>query len=199
MTTLLLKRMASGDSGAADELFPMLYGELHSLARGYMAGERRHHTLQPTALIHEAWLRLFGPDPQPYQNRGHFVGVAARAMRRVLIDHARKRGAEKRGGEAERLPLDVALDLFEDSGPDLLVLDEALERLAGFDPELSRMVELRYFGGVSAAEIAEGLGVSTRTVERGLKTAQAWLRAEMGPEDEQNPTEPVAPPGPSAP
>jgi len=176
--------MAGGDSSAAVELLPLVYEELHDLARGYMAGEKRHHTLQPTALIHEAWLRMHGEQAPQWQNRSEFVAVAARAMRRVLIDHARRRDAQKRSGSAERLPLDAALDLYQQSAPDLLVLDEALERLEAIDAELVKIVELRFFAGASNDDIAGALGVSTRTVERGWKTAQAWLRAEIGGEPE---------------
>lgn len=181
-TTRLLQRLADGQSEAADELLPLVYTELRALAAGYMAQERRQHTLQATALVHEAWLRIQkdADGGEPWQNRAHFLGVAARAMRRVLIDHARRRGAEKRGGERARLPLDEALELFEEHGPDLLTLDEALQRLAATDAELARIVELRFFAGASNGEIAEALGVSTRTVERGWKVAQAWLRAELG-------------------
>ena len=181
--TALLQRMAAGHADAAEELLPLLYGELHALASGYMAGERKHHTLQPTALVHEAWIRLTG-DAQDWQNRAHFVGVAARAMRRVLVDHARRRNAEKRGGDLRRVGLDAALDLFEEAGPDLVVLNESLERFERVDPELARLVELRFFGGASSQDIAEVLGVSSRTVERGWKTAQAWLRADIAGHEE---------------
>ena len=176
--TVLLRRLAEGESEAAEELLPLLYTELHGLAAGYMANERRQHTLQPTALVNEAWLRLLG-DREPWTSRAHFLGVAAQAMRRVLIDHARKREADKRGGGRERVGLDVALDLFEEQGPDLVALDAALSKFAALDPQLARIVELRFFAGASNQDVAEALAVSTRTVERGWKTAQAWLRAEL--------------------
>ncbi len=176
--------MADGDAAAGTELLPLVYEELHALARSYMAAERREHTLQPTALIHEAWLRMGGGEPAGWQSRAHFVGVAARAMRRVLIDHARKRDARKREGAAERLPLDAVLDVFETSGPDLIDLGGALDRLEAIDAELVKIVELRFFAGASNEDIARALAVSTRTVERGWKTAQAWLRAEIGDVEE---------------
>jgi RNA polymerase sigma factor (TIGR02999 family) len=178
-TTLLLHRAAQGDVGAADELLPIVYAELHRLARGYMRDERAQHTLQPTALVHEAWMRLFGaPDPA-WNDRMHFVAVAARAMRQVLVDHARRRGADKRGGGMTREPLDSAVALFEGRGADLVELDEALQNLRDLDPDLGRIVELRFFGGATNAEIAGILAVSTRTVERGWRTAQAWLRVRL--------------------
>jgi len=178
-TTLLLRKAAGGDSAAADQLLPLVYGELHRLALGYMQDERRQHTLQPTALIHEAWMKLIG-DPRPQWNdRAHFVALAARAMRQVLVDHARRRDSDKRGGGAVREPLDATLELYEQRGASLLDLDSTLEKLHGLDEELARIVELRFFGGASNEEIASVLGVSTRTVERGWKTAQAWLRAEL--------------------
>ena len=179
-TTSLLKRMEAGDADAAGELLPLVYGELRGLALGYMAGERMEHTLQPTALIHEAWMRMVADKNPDFANRAHFVGVAARAMRRILIDHARKRKALKRGSGAQRLPFDDALDAFEERAPDLLALESALERLETMDPELARIVELRFFAGATNEETAQSLDVSTRTVERGWKTAQAFLRAEIG-------------------
>jgi RNA polymerase sigma factor (TIGR02999 family) len=180
LTTMLLRRLAGGDQRAAEELLPLVYGDLHELAAAYMSGEREQHTLQPTALIHEAWLRLVAADQRGFENRAHFFALAARAMRQVLIDHARRRGAEKRGGRLERVPIDAALELYSEGGPDLVVLDEALRRLEALDPELVRIVELRFFAGASNPEIAAALGVSTRTVERGWKTAQSWLREELG-------------------
>jgi RNA polymerase sigma factor (TIGR02999 family) len=191
-TTLLLRRAAGGDAGAADELLPLVYDELRELAGRYMAAERAQHTLQPTALINEAWLRMLGErttgeQTPAWQNRAHFVGLAARAMRQVLIDHARRRDACKRGGGEQRLPLDAALDVYSESGPDLLVLEEALSKLETLDPQLVRIVELRFFAGADNQDAAAALGVSTRTIERGWKTAQAWLRAELGGEEARKP------------
>lgn len=176
----LLQRLASGDEAAANELLPLVYDELYSLARHYMAREKAHHTLQATALVHEAWLRLANDSTPPWENRDQFVAIAARAMRRVLVDHARRRDARKRSGSSERLPFEALLELYEESGPPLVELDEALARLAAFDAQLAKLVELRFFFGASNEDIARALNVSTRTVERGWKTAQAWLRAELG-------------------
>jgi RNA polymerase sigma factor (TIGR02999 family) len=176
----LLQRLSSGDNAAGDELLPLVYDELYGLARRYMAAEKTHHTLQATALVHEAWIRLSNDETPQWQSREQFVGVAARAMRRVLVDHARRRDARKRSGSAERLPFEALLELYEESGTPMVELDEALARLGAVDPQLVRIVELRFFFGASNDEIATALGVSTRTVERGWKTAQAWLRAELG-------------------
>lgn len=179
-TTRLLRRVAAGDLQAEGELLPLVYAELHELAGALMAGERRQHTLQPTALVHEAWMRMRGGEDLREADRARFVGVAAKAMRRVLIDHARRRNAEKRSGGRAQEPLDVALAAYAENGPDLLDLDAALARLEALDPQLSKIIELRFFGGSSNDETAAVLGVSTRTVERGWKTAQAWLRSEIG-------------------
>lgn len=176
--TVLLQRMADGDTSASNELLAVLYDELHAVARSCMAQERRQHTLQPTALIHEAWMRLQG-DVQGARNRAHFLGAAAQAMRRVLIDHARRRDADKRGGHLERRPFTDLLELYEEQSTPLLELDEALGKLAEFDPELVRIVEMRFFAGAATGEIAEALGVSNRTVERGWTTAQAWLKSQL--------------------
>ncbi len=181
-TTRLLRQMADGDARAGEELLPLVYAQLHDLARALMAGERRNHTLQPTALVHEAWMRLQGGQEMGSADRAQFLCVAAKAMRRVLIDHARRRNAEKRNGGLSKEPLDAALDAYAESGPDLLDLDQALERLDILDPQLVRIIELRFFAGASNEETAASLGVSTRTVERGWKTAQAWLRSELGEE-----------------
>jgi RNA polymerase sigma factor (TIGR02999 family) len=179
-TTLLLRRIGSGDRAAGEELLELVYGELRGLAGAYMAQERAEHTLEPTALVHEAWMKLMGAEPFEWAGRAHFVGVAAIAMRRVLIDHARRRTAEKRGGGAQREPLDLLVATFESRGADLVALGEALDRLDGLDPELARIVERRFFAGATNAEVAADLGVSERTVERGWSTARAWLRAELG-------------------
>jgi RNA polymerase sigma-70 factor (ECF subfamily) len=169
--TVLLNRMAQGDPAAADALMPQLYAQLHDLAEGMMKRQGSEHTLQPTALVHEAWLRLQGSGVnRAYDNRAHFLGVAAKAMRSVLVDHARRRAALRRGGERERLPLEDVVELFEQSAPDLLGLDVALEKLARVDEQLARIVELRFFGGlVGGGDRARSLGSSTEpTVVRGL-------------------------------
>jgi RNA polymerase sigma factor (TIGR02999 family) len=145
VTTRLLRRMIDGDASAATELLPLVYRELHVIAERLMAGERREHTLQPTALIHEAWLRLMGGADLSYEDRGHFLRVAARAMRRVLVDHARARKTAKRGEGRAPVPLPEALAGWEQDQTDLLALDEALERLAERDEQLLRVVELRFF------------------------------------------------------
>ncbi|HLU39889.1 MAG TPA: ECF-type sigma factor [Planctomycetota bacterium] len=172
--TALLQRMAGGERAAADELYAVLYDELRERAGRLMAGDRGH-TLQPTAVVHEAWLKIAG-GAQDYGSRAHFLGVAAKAMRSVLVDHARAGRADKRGGGRERVPLDDAVALFETRVPDLVELDDLLDRLAAIEPELARIVELRFFAGLSIGEAARALGISTATVERGWRTARAWLR-----------------------
>ncbi|MCK6448763.1 MAG: sigma-70 family RNA polymerase sigma factor [Planctomycetes bacterium] len=178
--TVLLQRMASGDSAAADELLPVVYTELHDLASGLMRNRGAQHTLQPTALIHEAWLRFSGGT---FENREHFAAVAAKAMRSVLVDHARRKQSEKRGGALERVPLDAVADVFATSAPDMLALDAALERLAQVDPELARIVELRFFAGLSVEETATTLRCSTATVTRGWRVARMWLVRELAAND----------------
>lgn len=168
--------MAAGESAAADALLPIVYAQLHELAARLMREQGPQHTLQPTALIHEAWLRCAGGD---FENRAHFVAVAAKAMRSVLVDHARRRRAEKRGGAHERVPLDAVVELFHASAPDMLALDAALERLAALDPELARVVELRFFAGLSVEETARVTGSSTATVTRTWRVARMWLLREL--------------------
>lgn len=177
---LLLQRLSDGDEAAGEQLLPLVYDELYALARHFMAREKTHHTLQATALVHEAWIRLANDETPQWRSREQFIAVAARAMRRVLVDHARRRDARKRSGAAERLPFEALLELYEESGPPMVELDEALGKLGKLDPQLVRIVELRFFFGASNEDIAQALAVSTRTVERGWKTAQAWLRAELG-------------------
>jgi RNA polymerase sigma-70 factor (ECF subfamily) len=178
-TTRLLRRMAAGDAAAADELLPLVYHELHGLARGLMQGERRDHTLQPTALLHEAWLRLAAP-AAAFADRQHFVRVAAKAMRHVLVDHARARAAGKRAG-GQRLDLDG--DALPAGGVDdaagVLAVDETLARLHALDPQLGQLVELRFFGGLDNAAVAAALGTSLRTVERGWRLARAFLLRDL--------------------
>lgn len=177
--TMLLQRLADGDRAAADQLLPLLYSELHGLASRHMRGERAGHTLQATALLHEAYLRLVDVTEPDWDGRGHFLRMASRAMRNVLVDHARSRNAAKRGGQARRVPLDDALASFETDSLDLLALDEALERLFVADEQTARIVELRFFGGQSVADTATALSVSPSTVERGWRVARAWLRLEL--------------------
>ena len=180
-TTRLLQRMSQGDAAAEAELLPRVYDELHRLAAHYMSGGGSDHTLQPTALVNEAYLRMTAGEGDPdFESREHFVGVAARAMRSVLVDHARRRRAAKRGGDQERVGLDAVAAAFEERAPDLVELDAALERLAAFDADGARVVELRFFAGLESGEIGELLGVSERTVRRQWQVARLWLRRELG-------------------
>lgn len=177
----LLAAMAEGDTAAADELFPILYDQLHRMANALMTRERAGHTLQPTALVHEAWLKLVQPDRSSptYRNRQHFLATAAMAMRQVLVNHAHARKTQKRGGSAHREPLpDIAIE-FEQAAIDLLALDEALQRLAVLDARQARLVELRFFGGLTIDECARELNVSPRTVDLEWAHARAWLRGQL--------------------
>ena len=179
----LLGRIGAGDRSAARELFPLVYDELHRLARRYLDGERADHTLQPTALVHEAYLRLVGQDDSRWKNRAHFLGVAATAMRCVLVDHARAKKARKRGDGYTKVPLDEAIDLFEESVPDLVALDDALSELTRQDNQLGHIVELRFFAGLTIEETARVLRVSAPTIARGWRVARAWLRSELRPDE----------------
>ena len=179
--TQLLQRMSAGDARAANDLMPLVYGELRAPAAGLLRDERARHTLQPTALVHEAYLRLAGAEASPaWEGHRHFLGVAAKAMRSVLVDHARRKPADKRGGGAERLPLEGIVAAFEERVPDLLALDEALDRLEAMDGELARLVELRFFGGLTIEETARALDASVPTVVRGWRVARLWLQREVG-------------------
>ncbi|MCB9883665.1 MAG: sigma-70 family RNA polymerase sigma factor [Planctomycetes bacterium] len=164
-------------SEGPEDLFPLVYEELRHLAQRFLEGERRDHTLQPTALVHEAFLRLqqANPDASPWTSRSHFLHAAARAMRRILVDSARARRSGKRGGTQKKLSLD-AVELLERGSIDLVVLDEALTSLQALDEQLSRIVELRFFGGLTIEETALALSVSTPTIERGWRIARLWLR-----------------------
>jgi RNA polymerase sigma factor (TIGR02999 family) len=174
--TALLKAWSSGERGALERLFPLVYGELRRLAATYMRDERPDHTLQPTALVHEAYLKLVPADGAQWRDHEHFLAVAAKAMRSVLVDHARRRRAQKRGEGARPLQLDEALLLaFEERATDLLALEDALQRLATESERASRVVELRFYGGLTAEETARALGVTPRTVERDWQAARAWL------------------------
>jgi RNA polymerase sigma factor (TIGR02999 family) len=177
---------AGGLPATAEQLIPLVYDELRRLARGYLARERRDHTLQPTALVHEAYLRLVDQSRVNWQGRSHFRAVGARMMRRILIDHARRRGGLKRGGDLQRVRLGDSLLRQPDPDvdlPELLSLNDALDRLAGLDERQARVVELRFFGGLNTAEIAESLGVSERTVEGDWKHGRAWLKRELARPD----------------
>ena len=177
--TRLLERMGAGDASAAEDLHALVYDELRQRAERLMGQARGGHTLQPTAIVHEAWLKLAGADSIDWQDRSHFLGVACRAMRMVLVDHARSRTTLKRGGGHDRELLDEALITFEERGFNLVELNEALERFAEMDAQLAKLVELRFFGGLTIEDTAQILGVSTATVERGWRTARRWLRTEL--------------------
>ena len=176
--TVLLKAMKGGDSSAADRLFPLVYQELHRLAETYMHRERKDHTLQPTALINEAYLRLAREDID-WQNREHFIGVAANVMRRVLVDHARARNAAMRGGGLVRVELEDNVAVSEERSDEVLLLDDALTRLEALNPRQARVVELRYFGGLSVEQVASILGVAPRSVKRDWALARIWLFKEI--------------------
>jgi RNA polymerase sigma-70 factor, ECF subfamily len=178
--TVLLAEMRGGRRDALDRLLPLLYGELRRLAGRYMRDERAGHTLQPTALVHEAFLRLVGQDRTNWQNRVQFMGIAGQLMRRILVDHARKRCTAKRAGSLVTLDEANAHQCACVSQPEeILTVDEALDRLSQVDAQQARVVELRYFGGLSPEETAEAMGISQRTVEREWAMAKAWLRAEL--------------------
>jgi len=182
--TQLLLAWSDGDQAALEKLTPLVYAELRRLAKGYMLGERPGHTLQTTALINEAYLRLIDWKNVRWQGRAHFFGVAAQLMRRILVDFARARHYAKRGGAAQQVSLDEAVTIHEDRSAELIALDEALKNLAEIDPRKSQIVELRFFGGLSAKETAEALKVSLRTVEREWNSARAWLYRELRGKDE---------------
>ncbi|MEJ7578462.1 MAG: sigma-70 family RNA polymerase sigma factor [Pyrinomonadaceae bacterium] len=177
--TQLLVAWGGGDRAALDELMPLVYEELRRLAHQCMRRERPGHTLQTSALVNEACLRLVDQKSIHWQDRAHFLGIAARLMRQVLVDYARKRGYAKRGGDARRVPLDEAMIVSEERAADVVALDDALKSLAEIDPRKSQIVELRFFGGLSIEETAAVLKVSPGTVMREWTLAKAWLRREM--------------------
>jgi RNA polymerase sigma factor (TIGR02999 family) len=182
--TRLLDAAAAGDRQAAAELLPLVYEELRKLAAARMAAEAPGNTLQPTALVHEAYLRLVSPTQQAaFEGRGHFFAAAAEAMRRILVDVARRKGREKHGGDLERIDLDVAAPVAPDQRHDLVALDAALTKLATEDPQAARLVELRHFGGMTIAEAAEILDISPRTADRLWAFARAWLHRELAGTD----------------
>jgi RNA polymerase sigma-70 factor, ECF subfamily len=177
--TQLLIDWSSGNENARGKLIPLVENELRLIANRYLSNERPDHTLQATALINEAYLRLIDQKNVQWQNRAHFFGIAAQMMRRILVDHARNRKAVKRGGEWQRLSLDAAVDLSEERDRDLVALDEALNSLAEKDPQKSRIVELRFFGGLTIEETADLLQISPDTVKAQWKLAKAWLYREI--------------------
>ena len=177
--TRLLLAWGEGDEAALAQLTPLVYDELRRLAKGYMGRERPGHTLQATALVNEAFVRLVDVRRVRWQNRAHFLAMSARLMRRILVDFARSRGYQKRGGAAQRVSFDEALVVSSDRDPDLVAVDDALEALARIDERKARIVEMRFFGGLSVEETAEALKVSPGTVMRDWKFAKAWLLHEL--------------------
>src|SRR5208283_1966955 len=173
--TRILNDLEHGDARAADQLLPLLYGELRKLAAQKMASEAPGQTLQPTALVHEAWLRLVGSGQEHWNNRGHFFGAAAEAMRRILVERARKKARVRHGGELERVDLDHVMVAVQDNDDTVLAIHEALEKLAAQSPQKAEVVKLRYFAGMEHAQIAEALGVSEPTVRRHWAYARSWL------------------------
>ena len=177
--TRLLIELSNGNASVTEELLALVYDELRKLASGYMRRERVDHTLQPTALVHEAYLKLIDQTRVSWQNRAHFFGIAAQIMRRILVDHARIRNAGKRGNRHEMLQLDENIDKAVELGEELVALDDALRELAKVDPQNARLVELRYFGGLTFEEAAEVLGVSVDTAKRHWRAARAFLHGQL--------------------
>jgi RNA polymerase sigma factor (TIGR02999 family) len=177
--TILLRRWSAGDQSALEALMPAVYGELRRLAAARFRRERPGHTLQPTALIHEAYLKLVNHDQKQWHSRAHFFSVASQVMRQVLVDNARKHRAAKRGGD--KLPLDEAIAAAHERGDALIRIDEALRELARFDERKSRLIELKFFGGLTGAEISEVLEISISTINREMRLAEAWLQSYLNP------------------
>lgn len=184
--TRILKRASEGDENAVNALLPHIYDELRALAAAQLRQERREHTLQPTALVHEAYLRLIKQEDVVWKNRTHFFAVATQAIRRILVDHARERKREKRGGGRQRVEMREDL-VSQTAGVDLLALDDALNALASLNQRQTRIVEMRFFGGMQFKEIAAFLGVSTRTIEGDWQMARAWLRRRLREDRDVNP------------
>jgi RNA polymerase sigma factor (TIGR02999 family) len=177
--TQMLLAWSNGDQAALEALMPLVYNELRKVAARHLRGQRPGHTLQTTALVNEAYLRLIDASQVRWQNRAHFFAVSAQLMRRILVDFARSRNYQKRGGGAERVSLDEAMAVAPERGADLLALDEALARLQALNPRQAQVVELRYFGGLSEEETAEALKISVRTVRRDWNFARVWLYREL--------------------
>jgi RNA polymerase sigma-70 factor, ECF subfamily len=177
--TLLLRELAGGDQRYLDRLVTLVYDELRRIAEGQLKRERPSHTLQPTSLVHEVYVRMIGHEQPDYQDRAHFLAIAARAMRKILIDHARARNAAKRGGGLEKIAIDEERDGGMERPSVLIALDDALASLAIKDPVLARLVEMRYFGGLTAEESSVVLNVEVKDVRRQLRLAEAWLQREM--------------------
>src|SRR3989440_6576254 len=177
--TRLLLDWSKGNQAALDKLMPLVDRELHRLAHHYMRNEKPGHTLQTTALVNEAYLRLVNQKHVHWKNRAHFFALSAQLMRRILVDHARKRNYAKRGGDAQQISFDEAMVVSRERGADLIALDDALDRLAAIDPRKSKVVELRFFGGLSVDETAEALQISAVTVMREWRMAKAWLYSSL--------------------
>ena len=179
--TLLLQDFARGNKAALDRLVPLLYPELRKLARGYLSNERPGHTLQPTALVHEVYARLVKQDQPDYRNRTHFMAVASQVMRQILVDHARVKNAVKRGGSAAKVPFDQAFGVAAERPSVMIAIDDALSELAQRDAVKARLIEMRFFGGMTAEDSAEVLDMPVTEVRRHLRVAQAWLQRELKP------------------
>jgi len=177
--TELIIELSNGKRDAVDRLLPLIYDELKRVAANYLRRERSDHTLQPTALVNEAYMKMIDITQVSWQNKAHFIGVAANQMRRILVDHARNHNAQKRGGEFQILTLNEEIDRSDEESTDLIALDDALNELAKMDPVKAKIVELRYFGGLSTTETAEVLGVSPITVKRPWKLTKAWLYGQL--------------------
>src|SRR5438477_4437143 len=177
--TQLLIDWGNGNKEALDKLTPIVYAELHKLAESYLRRERNAATLQPTALVHEAYIRLVAQDLPDWQSRAHFFGVAAQLMRQILVDNARRHRSEKRGGGAAKVPLSEALSFTPERSSDVIALDDALTALAAVDERKCKIIELRFFGGLSVEETAQALGISVATIGREQRLAEAWLHREM--------------------
>ena len=182
--TQLLRAWNNGEQEALAQLIPLVYHELHRLAHRYMGRERSAHTLQSTALVHEAYERLINLKDVDWKNRAHFFAVSAQVMRRILVDYARSRRYSKRGGEWRQVPLIEAVAVFRDSRTDIVALDDALQALSAIDPRKSRVVEMRFFGGLSIKETAEVLNVSEETVQRDWRLAKVWLLRQLSREEQ---------------
>jgi RNA polymerase sigma factor (TIGR02999 family) len=181
--TQLLEKFEPGDRHAGEQLFADVYTELRTLAARYLHRERKSHTLQPTALVHEVYLKLVGQTRVDWQGRAHFLAIAARAMRQILVDHARRHRAAKRGGNRHRIAFDDNLVIESSRDVDLLALEDALTKLTKLDPRQAQMIELRFFGGLDIAEVAKVMGISKRSVEREWTMVRAWLRRELSRSD----------------
>lgn len=177
--TLLLQEWKKGDVSAVDRLFPLVYNELKRQAKNYLSKERLNHTLQPTALVHEVYLRLVNLNQMKWENRAHFFAISATTMRRILVDHAREIAADKRGGEMRRVTLENLQVANKDKATDLLELEEALNKLSEIEDRKARVIEMSFFGGLNQKEIAEVLNIAEKTVQRDLKFAKLWLFREL--------------------